>query len=201
MQDRCIALPLLSQHPHNLSTHADLIQSSEVYECFDGNTVEVEIMLEYLESHRITPRHVYREVSLASFELFHKLTSTGSPFQIIHHIQKQPRGFAPLIELELFSDIHAVAAGQEPSANTPRNKACRMCAAEIFLWGLKEWWIRERRKGLLEESILKRKDCPEAGRCVRQKDDLGMSLFFSGGFIAVSQRICRCSQNSSCERM
>lgn len=62
VQDRCIALPILSQHPHNLSTLPDLIQSSDVYECFDGNTVEVDIMLEYLESQRLTPRHIYREV-------------------------------------------------------------------------------------------------------------------------------------------
>ncbi|KAF8908984.1 hypothetical protein CPB84DRAFT_1813228 [Gymnopilus junonius] len=164
VQDRCIALPLLSQHPHNLSTHADLIQSSEVYECFDGNTVEVEIMLDYIEHHRITPRHVYRE--------------------IIHHIQKHPRGFAPLIELELFTDIHAVAPGQEPNADAPRNKACRMCAAEIFLWGLKEWWIRERQKGLLEDSVLKRRDCPEARRCIRQKEDPGMLPSFQRNLLS-----------------
>jgi len=62
VQDRCVALPILSQHPHNISTHADLIQSADIYECFDGNTVEVEIMLEYLNSQRLTPRHIYREV-------------------------------------------------------------------------------------------------------------------------------------------
>ena len=59
-----MALPILSQHPHNLSTMPDLIQSSDVYECFDGNTVEVDIMLEYLETQRLTPRHIYREVSV-----------------------------------------------------------------------------------------------------------------------------------------
>jgi len=66
VQDRCIALPILSQHPHNLSTLPDLIQSSDVYECFDGNTVEVDIMLEYLESQRLTPRHIYREVGFVT---------------------------------------------------------------------------------------------------------------------------------------
>ncbi|PPR01144.1 hypothetical protein CVT26_016045 [Gymnopilus dilepis] len=159
IQERCIAMPLLSQHPHNLSSHADLILSAEVYECFDGNTVEVEIMFEYLATHDISPRHIYR--------------------QIIQHIQSQPRGFAPLVELELFSDIHPTAPGQEPSGDPPRNRVCRMCAAEIFLWGLKEWWIRERRKGLLDASILNRKDCPEAGRCRRQKEDLGALLIKS----------------------
>jgi E3 ubiquitin-protein ligase CHFR len=59
-------VPILSQHPHNLSTLPDLIQSSDVYECFDGNTVEVDIMLEYLESQRLTPRHIYREVGFVT---------------------------------------------------------------------------------------------------------------------------------------
>ncbi|PPQ81270.1 hypothetical protein CVT25_015054 [Psilocybe cyanescens] len=152
VQDRCMALPLLSQHPHNMSTHADLIQSTEVYECFEGNTVEVEIMLEYLDAQSISPRHIYRE--------------------IVQHIQKQPRGFATLLELELFTDVHSVAPGPEPSADSPRTKACRLCAAEIFLWGLREWWVRERKKGFLEQSVMSRKDCPDAGRCVRQKNDL-----------------------------
>jgi len=62
VQDRCIALPMLSQHPHNLSTHADLILSAEVYDCFEGNTVEAEIMLEYLNNNGISPRHIYRDV-------------------------------------------------------------------------------------------------------------------------------------------
>lgn len=87
-------------------------------------------------------------------------------------VQKLPRGFTTLIELELFSDIHGVTPGVELSADAPRNKACRMCATEIFLWGLKEWWLRERAKGFLEE---KRKDCPEAATCTRHRDDMGKS--------------------------
>ncbi|KAF8967056.1 hypothetical protein BDZ97DRAFT_1656803 [Flammula alnicola] len=153
VQDRCIALPILSQHPHNMSTLADLIQSADVYDCFDGNTIEVEIMLEYLENQGLTPRHIYRE--------------------IVQWIQKLPRGFATLMDLELFSDIHGVAPGTEPNANAPRNKACRMCASEVFLWGLKEWWLREREKGFVEQSVMNRKDCPDKERCTRHKDDLG----------------------------
>jgi hypothetical protein len=34
VQGRCIASPLQSQHPHGMSDAGDLIQSSEVYECF-----------------------------------------------------------------------------------------------------------------------------------------------------------------------
>ncbi len=47
-----------------MSDVADLIQSTEVYECFDGNAVEVEIMLDYLSNQHITPRHIYGEASL-----------------------------------------------------------------------------------------------------------------------------------------
>ena len=50
-----------------MSDVGDLIQSTEVYECFDGNAVEVEIMLDYLGNQHITPRHIYSEVSLLFF--------------------------------------------------------------------------------------------------------------------------------------
>jgi E3 ubiquitin-protein ligase CHFR len=43
----------------------DLIQSTEVYECFDGNAVEVEIMLDYLGTQHISPRHIYSQVSVS----------------------------------------------------------------------------------------------------------------------------------------
>jgi E3 ubiquitin-protein ligase CHFR len=48
-----------------MSDIGDLIQSTEVYECFDGNAVEVEIMLDYLGTQRISPRHIYGEVSFS----------------------------------------------------------------------------------------------------------------------------------------
>lgn len=69
IQERCVALPLLAQQPHNLSSHPDLILSSDIYECFDGNTVEVEILLEYVDSQRLTPRHIYRDVSMLLIHL------------------------------------------------------------------------------------------------------------------------------------
>jgi len=47
-----------------MSDIGDLIQSAEVYECFDGNAVEVDIMLDYMTAHRLSPRHIYREVCL-----------------------------------------------------------------------------------------------------------------------------------------
>ncbi|KAJ7189858.1 hypothetical protein GGX14DRAFT_382823 [Mycena pura] len=150
VQGRCIAAPIISQQPHGLSDVGDLIQSSAVYECFNSNTVEVEIMLDYLTAQRITPRHIYRE--------------------IVTRIQAQPRAFLPLIESELFVDVHALPAGTDPDPHAPRNRICRQCAAEVFLYGLRDWFLRERQKGFLEESVLNKKDCVDGAECSRQRD-------------------------------
>ena len=93
--------------------------------------------------------------------------------QIVQWVQKLPRGFGTLIDLELFSDIHAVAPGIELNPDAPRNRACRLCAAEIFLWGLKEWWLREREKGGPDAPNNTRRDCPDAATCTRYRDDTG----------------------------
>jgi E3 ubiquitin-protein ligase CHFR len=45
-----------------------------------------------------------------------------------------------------------------------------MCAAEVLLYGLKDWWIRERKKGLLDANIAERPDCPDSTTCRRQKE-------------------------------
>ena len=63
VQHRCVAVRLTNAHPHGMSDIGDLIQSTEVYECFDGNAVEVEIMLDYLGTQNISPRHIYGEVN------------------------------------------------------------------------------------------------------------------------------------------
>ena len=86
------------------------------------------------------------------------------------HLQSQPTGFKSLIELDLFVDLHGVAPGIDPNPDAPRTRICRLCAAEVLLWGLKEWWIRERQKGFLDEAVSKRKDCPEGSGCSKQKD-------------------------------
>ncbi|KAF9267310.1 hypothetical protein L218DRAFT_920010 [Marasmius fiardii PR-910] len=144
---RCIAAPLLAQHLHELEDIEDLIQCQDVYECFNGNTVEVDFMLDHLTAQGLTPRHIYRE--------------------IINHIKAQPRQFAPLIEQDLFMD-GALEIDANPEGS--REKICRRCAREVFHWGLKEWWIRERQKGFVEEKIAQRKDCPDGADCTRQKD-------------------------------
>ncbi|KAG6910689.1 hypothetical protein DXG01_008733 [Tephrocybe rancida] len=79
-------------------------------------------------------------------------------------------GFKPLMELELFSDIHGVAPGIDPDPEAPRAYTCRHCATEVFLWGLREWWVRERQKGFLEETAMSRKDCPDGRMCMRQTE-------------------------------
>lgn len=58
-----MAAPIPSQHLHGLADISDLIQCGEIYEIFDGNTVEVDIMFDYLQAQGLTPRHIYREVS------------------------------------------------------------------------------------------------------------------------------------------
>jgi E3 ubiquitin-protein ligase CHFR len=63
VQHRCVAVRLTSAHPHGMSDIGDLIQSTEVYACFDGNAVEVDIMLDYLGTQNISPRHIYGEVN------------------------------------------------------------------------------------------------------------------------------------------
>ena len=63
MQSRCVALGLLVQSPGGFSDLGDLVQSGDVYEMFDGNTTEAEIMIEYMEAHCISPKQVYRQVS------------------------------------------------------------------------------------------------------------------------------------------
>ncbi len=71
VQHRCVAVRLASAHPQGMSDISDLIQSTEVYECFDGNAVEVDIMLDYLGTQHISPRHIYGDVSVSSFGTRH----------------------------------------------------------------------------------------------------------------------------------
>ncbi|KAJ2935180.1 hypothetical protein H1R20_g1959, partial [Candolleomyces eurysporus] len=134
------------QNPHGFSNIPDLIESSEIYDSFEGNTYEVEIVFDYLRSHNITPKQIYRA--------------------IIAHVQSQPQGFVPLVESDVFSEIH----GGGPVPQGPFNRICRACAADVLLWGLKDWWIRERRRGQLDEAILRRPDCGDGSTCPRQKD-------------------------------
>jgi hypothetical protein len=66
VQGRCEAAPLHAQQPHAMSDLADLVQSSDVYDCFDGLHVEVNYMLDYLTARGKKPLHIYREVRCAA---------------------------------------------------------------------------------------------------------------------------------------
>ena len=67
-------------------------------------------------------------------------------------------------------DVHPVASGIDPDPRAPRRRICRICAAEILLFGLREWWVRERKKGFLEPHVLARPDCPDGSQCPRQRN-------------------------------
>lgn len=60
---RCSASSILSQSPSHFADLTDLILSADVYDCFNGNTVEVEIMIDYLTNKNLSPTFIYREVS------------------------------------------------------------------------------------------------------------------------------------------
>ena len=96
--------------------------------------------------------------------------------KIVTHILSQPAGFRPLIEDDLFIDVHPVSGGIDPDPDAPRQRICRRCAAEVVLYGVRDWWVRERRKGFLDpdSEMEKRKDCPEGREC-RMQSDLGES--------------------------
>ncbi|KAF9778622.1 hypothetical protein BJ322DRAFT_1091620 [Thelephora terrestris] len=148
--ERCCATLLHSQHLNGFSDLGDLIQAADIYECFEGNTVEVEILFDYLTEHRMAPKQIYQE--------------------IVQHIQNTPEQFTPLFDQDLFTEIHGVAGGADPDPAAPRQKICRWCATEVFLWGIRDWWILERRKGRVSATILGKPDCAGGKSCRNQKD-------------------------------
>ncbi|KAF5338926.1 hypothetical protein D9611_008728 [Ephemerocybe angulata] len=162
---RCSAAPLPMQHPHGFTNIPDLIESAEIYDSFEGNTYEVELVFDYLRNNNVAPRNIYRSASPSTPFHSHELT-VNHLWQIVGHVQQQPRTFIPLVESDVFSEIHG--SGQIPQG--PFNRICRACASDVLLWGLKDWWIRERKKGLLDEAILRRPDCANGSQCQRQKD-------------------------------
>ena len=60
--ERCHATSLRYQNLNRFSDLGDLIQAPDIYQCFEGNTVEVDIVFDYLTEHRITPKQIYQEV-------------------------------------------------------------------------------------------------------------------------------------------
>jgi len=63
--ERCYASSLRSQHLNGFSDLGDLIQAGDIYECFEGNAVEVDILFDYLTERRVTPKQIYQEVRVS----------------------------------------------------------------------------------------------------------------------------------------
>ncbi|KAF8610269.1 hypothetical protein BDV93DRAFT_540117 [Ceratobasidium sp. AG-I] len=63
-----------------------MIESGKVYEVFNGNAIEVEILFDYLREAEISPNMIYLD--------------------IIDHIRATPRGFEPLIASGIFGHSH-----------------------------------------------------------------------------------------------
>lgn len=64
--ERCYASSLRSQHLNGFSDLGDLIQAPDIYECFEGNTIEVDNVFDYLTEQRMTPKQIYQEVRVFS---------------------------------------------------------------------------------------------------------------------------------------
>lgn len=60
--ERCYASSLRSQNPNGFSDLGDLIQAPDIYDCFEGNTIEVDRLFDYLTEHRVAPKQIYQEV-------------------------------------------------------------------------------------------------------------------------------------------
>jgi hypothetical protein len=63
--ERCCATSLHFQHLNGFSDLGDLVQAADIYECFEGNTVEVEMLFDRLTEHRMTPKQIYQEVRVS----------------------------------------------------------------------------------------------------------------------------------------
>lgn len=115
-------------------------------------------------------------------------------FQIIAFYQSRPTKFAPLIEMDLFTDIHGVPAPpyypprstsrasassssssvnndttanvhSPPAPDANRSRICRACAGEVLIYSIKNWWIRERRDAVKKGKMRERKDCEHGRTC------------------------------------
>ena len=67
--------------------------------------------------------------------------------------------------------------GRPRAVNLHLSKICRTCALEVFYWGAKQWWIKERAnahtEGTLPRAARERKDCPDMFRYVKKEGEEG----------------------------
>ena len=63
------------------------------------------------------------------------------------------------------------------AVNLHLSKICRACALEVFYWGAKQWWIKERAnahtEGTLPRAVRDRKDCPNMFQYVKKEGEEG----------------------------
>ena len=90
--ERCYASSLRSQNPNGFSNLGDLIQAPDIYECFEGNTIEVDRLFDYLTEHRVAPKQIYQEVRAPrtvhpkSFDHSPRSSNTSrTPLSNLHH--------------------------------------------------------------------------------------------------------------------
>ena len=98
--------------------------------------------------------------------------------QIAAYMQDQPDGFRPLFDEGVFADIHAVPAGVDPDPAAPRRNICRSCATEVFLYGLRDWWLRERSKAISNGSLIAKPDCPFGKDCIDLNEPCMYTTYF-----------------------
>jgi len=139
----------MTQVPEGLSELEQLLSCEEIVDLFRGNLVERDFLIDHAQANGISPIQIYREI-LAS-------------------ILARPDGFQRLIEEDVFVDLYPnanILPDSDPEA--PRQRICRICASEVFLWGLKTWWHQQRASGHVDPEIMARKDCPDGNSCPEQ---------------------------------
>jgi len=146
---RCVSLPLMAQVPEGLSELEQLLSCEEIVDLFRGNLVERDYLIDHAQANDLGPIQIYREI-LAS-------------------ILARPDGFQRLIEEDVFVDLYPNANPLHDSdPQAPRQRICRICASEVFIWGLKGWWYQQRISGHVDPEVMGRKDCPDGSSCGEQ---------------------------------
>lgn len=68
-------------------------------------------------------------------------------------------------------------SGRPRAANLHLSKICRWCALEVFYWGARQWWVKERAnahtEGTLPRTVRERKDCPDMFQYVKKEGEEG----------------------------
>jgi hypothetical protein len=76
------------------------------------------------------------------------------------------------------TSTNATNVSSRPRAlNLHLSKICRTCALEVFYWGAKQWWVKERARAHTERTlpppVRERKDCPEMFKYIKKEGEEG----------------------------